>query len=195
MKSQKQNMEKQEKVVDEYVENKGSPTDESRPKKFVLTENLSEEISWLSDAEGVNQTEIVKRALHNYFSRSHYLNNRRYFLEKASGSKVDLSKATTNTEVNVRWCNGKLDSVEKSIFVACRILDIDDDNVLINPIYYPLVSMVDHAALIKKSELVVPGFIDFNPQDLYSSLPYLHQLTYKIKSKYLWPITPISNDL
>lgn len=194
MKSQNQDTKDPNPLVKDYVSNQASPDDEAKAQKFILTESLAEEINWLSDAESVTKTEIVKKALHNYFSRSHHLNNRRYFLEKASGPKVDLSKANTTTEVNVRWCNNKTDPVERSIFVACHILDIDGDNVLIRPIYYPVVSMFDNAALIEKSEPIAPEFIDFNPHDIYSGLPYLEQLKYRIKSKYLWPITPISND-
>lgn len=195
MNYQKRHAERQESVMDVYVENQSNPDDEAKAQKFILTEDLSEKISWLSDIEGVTKTEIVKKALHNYFSRSHYLNNTRYFLEKASGPKIDLSKVNTDTEVNVRWCNGKKDPVHKSIFVACNILDIIDDNVLIHPIYYPAVPMQDNAALIEKSELIVPEFIDFDPLNMEAGVPYLNQLTYEVKSKYLWPITPISNDL
>lgn len=195
MNYQKRNEERQEPIMDGYVENQSNPDDEAKAQKFILTEDLSKNINWLSDIEGVTKTEIVKKALHNYFSRSHYLNNTRYFLEKAKGPKVDLSKVNTDTEVNVRWCNGKTDPVHKSIFVACNILDIDGDNVLIHPIYYPAVPVLDNAALIEKSESIVPEFIDFDPHDIYAGVPYLHQLKYWIKSKYLWPITPISNDL
>nr|WP_181716911.1 hypothetical protein [Psychrobacter sp.]QJS05218.1 hypothetical protein [Psychrobacter sp.] len=195
MKLQSQDTKDPSPLVKDYVSNQASPDDEAKAQKFILTESLAEEINWLSDAEAVTKTEVVKKALHNYFSRSHHINNRRYFLEKANGPKVDLSKANTTTEVNVRWCNNKTDPIEKSIFVACHILDIDGDNVLIRPIYYPVVSTSDNAALIEKSEPIAPEFIDFDPQDIYSGLPYLHQLKYRIMSKYLWPITPISNDL
>ncbi|WP_207804110.1 hypothetical protein, partial [Psychrobacter sp. JCM 18903] len=202
MSSQATNTEKVSPPVD-YVANQGGPDDEAKAQKFILTDSLSEDIGWLSEAENLSKTDIVKRALHHYFSRSQHWNNKRYFLEKASGSKVDISKATTHTEVNVRWCNEKTDPVSKSIFVACHILDIDGDDVLINPFYYPSVSMSDDAALIQKSEAIVPGFIDFDPYNLLNPYnfynppkpPYLNQLTYKINSKYLWPITPISNDL
>lgn len=182
-------------LVTDYVSNHASPDDEAKAQKFILTESLAEEINWLSDAESITKTEVVKKALHNYFSRSHHINNRRYFLEKANGPKMDLSKANTNTEVNVRWCNNKTDPVDKSIFVACHILDINGDNILIRPMYYPVVSLVDNAALIEKSEPIAPGFIDFDPNDIYSGVPYLHQLKYWINSKYLWPITPIPKDL
>lgn len=194
MNSQDQDTGKPSPLVGEYVVNQGSPDDEAKAQKFILTESLSEDIKWLSEAEGVTKTEIVKEALYSYFSRSHHWNNRRYFLEKASGTEIDLSKATTTTEVNVRWCSEKTDPFDKSVFVACHILDIDGDNILINPIYYPQVPTVDNAALIKKSDPIMPGFIDFNPYDLYDSrLPYLNQLTYKVHAKYLWPVTTIYN--
>lgn len=195
MKLQSQETKDSSRFVKDYVSNQSSPDDHAKAQKFILTESLAEEINWLSDAEAVTKTEIVKKALHNYFSRSHHLNNRRYFLEKANGPKVDLSKANTTTEVNVRWCNHKTDPVDQSIFVACHILDIDGDSVLIRPIYYPAVSMSDNAALIEKSEPIAPDFIDFDPHNIYSGVPYLYQLKYWIKSKYLWPITPISNDV
>ena len=195
MNYQKRNEERQEPIMDGYVENQSNPDDEAKAQKFILTKDLSDNINWLSDIEGVTKTEIVKKALHSYFSRSHYLNNARYFLEKANGPKVDLSKVNSDTEVNVRWCNGKTDPVHKSIFVACHILNIDGDSVLIHPIYYPDVPMFGNAAKIYKSEQVVPEFIDFDPHNIDSVLPYLHQLTYEVNSRYLWPITPISNDL
>lgn len=195
MKLQSQDIKNPSKFVDDYASNQAIPDDESKAQKFILTEGMAEEINWLSDAESVTKTEIVKKALRNYFSQSHHLNNRRYFLEKANGPKVDLSKANTTTEVNVLWCNNKTDPIDKSVFVACNILDIDGDSVLIRPIYYPVVSMSDNAALIEKSEPIAPGFIDFDPDNIYSGVPYLHQLKYWLKSKYLWPITPTSNDL
>lgn len=201
MSSQATNTEKVSPPVD-YVANQGGPDDEAKAQKFILTDSLSEDIGWLSEAENLSKTDIVKRALHHYFSRSQHWNNKRYFLEKANGPKVDISKATTHTEVNVRWCNEKTDPVSKSIFVACHILDVDGDDVLINPIYYPSVSMSDDAALIQKSGAVVPGFIDFDPYNVLNPYnfynppqpPYLNQLTYKINSKYLWPIVPTFND-
>lgn len=195
MKLQSQDIKDPSKLVKDYVSNQAIPDDKSKAQKFILTESLAEEINWLSNAESVTKTEIVKKALHNYFSRSHHINNRRYFLEKANGPKVDLSKANTTTEVNVRWCNNKTDPVDKSIFVACHILDREGDKVLIRPLYYPAVSMYDSAALIEKSEPIAPEFIDFDPYDIYLGVPYLHQLKYWVKSKYLWPITPTSNDL
>ncbi len=190
MNSQNQDTKNPSPPVGKYVANQGSPDDEAKAQKFILTESLSEDIKWLSDAEHLNKTEIVKKALDAYFLRSHYWNNKRFFLERASETKIDLSEANTATQVKVMWCNEKSDPLDKSAFVACRILDIDGDNILINPLYYLPMSMANDAALIKKSEVVVPGFIDFDPNNVYNlAPPFLNQLTYQIPSKYIWSIT------
>lgn len=162
-------------------------SDEPKAQKFILTDSLSEDIRWLADAEGTTKTDIVKEALKHYFHQSHYWNNKRLFLEKTSGLNIDISQANTATQVNVMWCNDKEDPLEKSAFVACRLLDFNEDEqtVIINPMYYLPISMANDTALIKKSEVVVPRFIDFDPNNKFGA-PYLNNLKYEIKTKYIW---------
>lgn len=173
----------------DYDTPQGSPEDEPKAQKFILTDSLSDDIKWLADAHGSTKTDIVKEALKYYFHQSHYWNNRRFFLEKNVGPNIDLSQANTATQVNVMWCNDKEDPLEKSAFVACRVLDFKEDKqtVIINPMYYLPMSMANTAALVKKSEVITPRFIDFDPDNKFGA-PYLNNLKYEIETKYIWSI-------
>lgn len=160
--------------------------------KFNLPQSLAENLKTLSDLEGSSKTDIVKKALYDYFFFSHHWNNKKFFLKPKNGVQKQinrdvLAKEGDNTRVSVMWCTNEDDPREKCFFVACRVVGLKKNTAVINPIFY-LYHPTEEASL-EKSDVVKPEFYEFDP-NLRSQLPFLNNLKYEIEFQYIWSILP-----
>lgn len=160
--------------------------------KFTLPMSLANELKTLADLESISKTELVRKALHQYFYLSHIYNNKRVFLKPKLGvvksvTYEDLLKEGNNSRVSVMWANNDKEPREKCQFVCCRIVDLSESTVVINPSFYLIPSSEESSP--KKSEVIKPEFYEFDP-NTSNSFPYLHNLMYEIEHCYIWQILP-----
>lgn len=179
--------------VSDYNQHEEIQGEDPSAQKFNLPMSLAEDLKTLSEFEGTSKTDIVKRALHAYFTHSHFWNNRRYFLRpKDESDKLityeSLIDKGDSTKVSVMWCHHEDDPREKCFFVACRIIKLNKSTVILNPVFY--LNHPNEEASLEKSGIIKPDFYEFNPY-LYSAPPLLNNLNYEIDYKYVWSILPI----
>lgn len=174
----------------DYVEMTDNRNEQAKGQKFMLPISLSNDLDWLAEQHGCSKTDIARAALNGYFSQNHYWNNKRYFVEPKNKYEIDeslLSNMSTTTTVHIMWTNQKDDPAEKYAFVSCRVLDIKEKSLVVNPMFYLPLTTAKGDMLIKKSDRVTPGFIDFDP-NVYSAAPFLYNLKYEVEFKYIWDV-------
>lgn len=179
-------------VVADYKGHEEIPGEDPLAQKFNLPQSLAEDLQTLSDLEGTSKTNIVRKALYDYFSFSHIWNNKRLFLKPKGGeqrqiSRDVLAKEGDGTRVSVMWCTNEDDPREKCFFVACRVVGLKKNTVVINPVFY-LYHPTEEASL-EKSDVIKPEFYEFDPS-LRSQVPFLNNLKYEIEFQYIWAILP-----
>ncbi len=177
---------------DLYEGHEEIPGEDPSAQKFNIPMSLAENLKTLSEIEGTNKTDIVKRALYAYFSQSHFWNNKKYFLKTKDGSSKpieyeDLIKEGDSTRITVMWCDNEDDPREKWLFIACRIILLKKSTVVINPVFY--LNQPNQEASLEKSGTVKPDFYEFNPY-LPSAPPLLNNLKFELPYRYIWSILP-----
>ena len=169
-----------------------NPGENSLAAKFNLPISMVNELNALSDLESLSKTEIVRKALYQYFYSSHYLNNRRFFLKPQKGSikpvtYEDLRELANGTRLSVMWCNNYDDPPEKCFFLAVRLIGLTESTVVINPSFYLMPPSEKSSS--EKSDVIKPGFYEFDP-NIPNNFLYLHNLKYEIDHQYIWSILP-----
>lgn len=168
------------------------PGESPSAQKFTIPSSLANELKTLADLEGTSKSEIVRKALYQYFYLSHVWNNTRRFLKPKVGvvkpvTYEDLKKEGSNSRVSVMWVNSDKEPREKSHFLCCRIVDLRETTVVINPSFYLVPSSEESSP--EKSEVIKPEFYEFDPNTT-NSFPYLYNLMYEIEHQYIWSILP-----